>query len=140
MSASHSKTPLSDRLIDGRLSDRVLGCFFRVYNELGSGFLEVVYRNALLMELRDGGITALPEAPIEVFYRDRVAGSFRADILVEGRMILELKAMPRIGPQERRQLLNYLKASRIPVGFVLNFGPSPTFERFVHTKRPAVSG
>jgi GxxExxY protein len=103
--------------------------FFDVYNDLGVGFLESVYRRAMHFALRDAGLVAEEEVPIEVRLRGRVLGCFRADLLVERSVILELKAARNVEQLHERQLLNYLRATDVEVGLLLNFGPRPSFRR-----------
>lgn len=118
-----------ERLLDAELSDRVLGAFYDVYNALGTGFLEGVYEAALLLELRARGLEVEQQCPLQVRYRDAIIGEFRVDLLVEGRLILEIKAVSQIVQAHEAQLVNYLRASGVPVGLLLNFGPKPQFKR-----------
>jgi GxxExxY protein len=118
-------------LVEEATTRSVIGAFFSVYNELGYGFLESVYRNALIRELRARAIATEVEVPIDVTYKGGVVGVFRADVLVERTVLLELKATQAIGPAEQRQLLNYLKATGIRVGLLLHFGPRARFYRVV---------
>jgi GxxExxY protein len=109
-----------------------LSAFYAVYNRLGSGFLEKVYENALIIELEERGLRVQPQAQIDVLYRGRVVGVYYADLLVDDCIILELKAVEKLLPAHHAQLLNYLKATRIEVGLLLNFGPEPEFKRKIH--------
>lgn len=118
--------------IDEALTDRVLGVFYDVYNELGSGFIESVYENAMALALRDARLDAIQQAALAVRFRGTIVGEFRADILVAGRLVLELKAVVQLNAAHEVQLVNYLKASRHRVGLLLNFGPSPQFKRRVY--------
>ena len=118
-------------LVDRDLSSAVIGAFFHVFRVLGHGFLESVYERALLAELRKRGIRADRQVAIQVWYDDTVVGSFRADLLVEGRLVVELKAAARVEPSHRAQLVNYWKSSNLQVGLLLNFGPVPEFARVV---------
>jgi GxxExxY protein len=111
------------------LSQKVIGCFFNVYNKLGFGFAEKVYENALLIELRKAGLTGVKQKPITVYYDDEVVGDFYADIIVNDCIILELKVAEEIIDDHVGQLLNYLKATDIEVGYVLNFGQKAQFSR-----------
>lgn len=104
------------------LAGRVIGCAMAVHRALGHGFLEIVYRNALIIELGERQIAAIPEAPIQVFYRDREVGRYQADLLVEGSLIVEIKAIESLGVIHEVQLVNYLTATGIDVGLLLNFG------------------
>jgi GxxExxY protein len=107
---------------DSDLSGRVIGCYFRVYNDLGPGFVEAVYAGALALEFAAAGIQAEPEVAIEVFYREGLVGSFRADFIVEGQILLELKAVTSLVEAHSAQVLNYLAASSIELALLFNFG------------------
>ena len=93
-----------------------------VHNELGSGFLEKVYRNALVIELKKMGYSVEVEKPLSVFYQGQVIGEYYADIVMNGHVILEIKAVQAIAPAHEAQLVNYLKATEIEVGLLINFG------------------
>ncbi|HEY5971221.1 MAG TPA: GxxExxY protein [Pseudoxanthomonas sp.] len=121
-------------LIQKDLSGRVLGVFFDVYNALGHGFLESVYENALAIALVDSGLAVERQTPINVNFRGHCVGEFRADVLVENLLILEIKAQATLTPIHEAQLLNYLKATNMPLGLLLNFGPRPQFKRRVFTE------
>jgi len=104
------------------LTRQIIGSAYEVHSELGQGFLEKVYSTALRNELLSRDINVAAEAPIEVVYKDKPVGLFFADLLVEGRVICEIKAVRRLAPEHEAQLLNYLKATNIHVGLLLNFG------------------
>lgn len=114
------------------------GAYFSVYNSLGFGFLERVYENAMILELEAVGIVYERQKPIDVYYRGWVVGKYFADILVEGKIVVELKAAETLHPEHERQLINYLKATDLEVGLLLNFGTKPQFIRkvFANTKNP----
>lgn len=118
-------------LLEAELTERVIGVFYAVYNELGAGFLESVYENAFAAALRQAGLRAIQQAPIDVRFRGILVGEFKADLLVEDRIIVELKAVSQLGSIHEVQLVNYLKATGIPVGLLFNFGPRPQFKRRV---------
>lgn len=118
-------------LLHGELTGLILEVFYEVYNELGYGFLESVYKRALLVTLRARGLRALGETPIRVWFRGEDVGDFRADILVEEKIILELQAARALDAAHETKLLNYLRATDKEVGLLLNFGPKPTFKRFL---------
>ena len=122
------------RLLHERLTGIIIETFYAVYNELGYGFLESVYRKAMAIALTERGLLVALEAPLEVRFRGQVVGVFRADILVEDRIIVELKASRRVGPEDEAQLLNYLKSTDLEVGLLLHFGPKPTFKRIVMSR------
>ena len=104
------------------ISERVIGCAFKVSNKLGCGFFEKVYENALLIELRKAGLRALAQVPVKVLYDGEVVGEFFADIVVEDAIILELKATKEGHEAHVAQCLNYLKATGIPLCLLINFG------------------
>ena len=110
------------------LSHRILGCAFRVYNELGNGFLEKVYENALVHELRKNGLHPEAQKKIEVYYDGVCVGEYFTDVVVNDRVILELKVCDGIAPIHEAQLLHYLKATGYRLGYVLNFGSEGKLE------------
>ncbi|ADQ78216.1 hypothetical protein Palpr_0054 [Paludibacter propionicigenes WB4] len=122
-----------DDLISKELIDIILTQFYRVYNDLGYGFLERVYQNALYFALVNEGLKCEVEKPIKVFHDGHVVGDYRADLLVEDCVILELKACEEINPAHEAQLINYLKATEIEVGYLLNFGKKAKFSRKVYS-------
>ena len=112
----------------------IIGCAFEVQNELGAGFLESVYENAMVVALADAGIRVRAQAPIQVTFRNARVGDFYADLLVPGKVIIELKAVERLTPQHKAQVINYLNATGIPVGLLINFGnPKVEFQRFTRS-------
>jgi GxxExxY protein len=115
------------------LTDQVLRGFYDVYNQLGHGFLENVYEAALQIALSDLGLKAERQMPITVRFRGQCVGEYRADMVVEDVLILEIKSQAALSPVNEAQLLNYLKATGMPVGLLLNFGPKPQFKRRVLT-------
>ena len=124
------------------LSATNIGVFYEVYNELGHGFLESVYENSLAIALREKGLEVFQQVAIPVRFRGKAVGDFAADLLVEKTIMLELKAARAIDPSHIAQLLNYLKATDIEIGLLLNFGPRPEFKRLVFSsdrKRPKAS-
>lgn len=129
---SHSRstrTNTDTALAEADLTDRVIGAFHAVYNELGHGFLESVYENSLALMLPESGIAAVQQAPLRVEFRGHTVGEFRADLLVDDRLIVEIKAVSRLASAHEVQLVNYLKATGIQVGLLMNFGPRPQFKR-----------
>ncbi len=111
------------------LTEKIIGIFYEVYNELGFGFLESVYENSLSIALRDNGFEVQQQIGIPVQFRGIQVGVFEADILVNRCVFLELKAVRAIDPAHIAQLMNYLKATEIEVGLLLNFGSRPEFKR-----------
>ena len=113
------------------LTDKILGTFYEVYNELGFGFLESVYEEAMLIALRAKGLQVEQQLKVPVFFRGANIGNFEADLVVENVVIIELKAVSNLIEAHIAQLLNYLRATDIEVGLVLNFGQRPEFKRRV---------
>ncbi|MCM2355808.1 MAG: GxxExxY protein [Arenimonas sp.] len=127
-------------LIGGEVTERVIGAFYSVYNELGSGFLEQVYENALAICLREQGFDVGQQIAVDVYFRGNRVGEYRADLIVSKRLLIEVKVASMIAPAHEAQLVNYLKATGLPVGLLLNFGPKPQFKRRVHSgKDPLLS-
>jgi GxxExxY protein len=122
-------------LLESELTRRVIGVFFGVYNEMGPGFLESVYVNALMVAFAEAGIEAQTEVPLTVKFRGHVVGQFRADLVVEKRVIVEVKALSSLERAHEAQLVNYLRATGVTVGLLLNFGPVADFKRRVCTLR-----
>ena len=112
------------------LTEKIIGCAYRVYNRMGFGFLESVYEKCMLIELEKAGLDPDSQKPIKVYYDDEIVGDFVADIIVNDTIILELKSVRRIIRAHEVQLVNYLVATRKSVGLLLNFG-----ERKVDVKR-----
>jgi len=114
------------------LTEKILRAAFAVHNVLGAGFLERVYSNALAVELRAQGIALQNELTIKIQYRNTIVGDYIADLVVDGRVLVELKACASLDPVHTAQILNYLRASKIQVGLLLNFGwPKLEYRRFV---------
>ena len=120
-----------DGLKHGTLTQKILGVFYDVYNELGHGFLESVYHRSLVLALESVGLSVCRRVTIPVWFRGNEVGHFQADILVENCVLLELKATRTLDSSHRAQLLNYLRATEIEVGLLLNFGEKPEFKRLV---------
>ena len=117
------------------LTRAIIGCAFEVSNELGAGFLESVYEKAMMVALKDEGIAAVSQKPIEVTFRGQSVGTFFADLLVDEKVLVELKAAKVIAPEHQAQIINYLKATGVEVGLLINFGnPKLEYKRF--TRRP----
>ncbi|MDO9578700.1 MAG: GxxExxY protein [Candidatus Cloacimonadales bacterium] len=114
------------------LSNEIIKSFYEVYNELGRRYLESVYQNALMIRFSERYIPAEKEKNIDVFFHEQIVGKFRADIVVDNKIIIEIKAVKAIIEEHEAQLLNYLRATKIEVGLILNFGDEPTFARKVY--------
>lgn len=109
-------------MIYGDLTEKIIGCAYRVYNRMGFGFLESVYEKCLLIELERSGLRASTQVPITVRYEGQVVGEFIADLLVEEQIVVELKSVRRLHPVHEAQLVNYLVATGKPLGLLINFG------------------
>ena len=120
-------------------TDIILKSFYKVYNNLGYGSLEKVYENALLYELRNQGLDCEKQKPIKVYYEQIQVGEYYADIIVNECIILELKAAESIAEEHEFQLINYLKATEIEIGLLLNFGKNPEFKRKIFTNNKKIS-
>jgi GxxExxY protein len=114
-----------------RTTRELLDCFYAVHHELGGGFLEAPYANALAIALRQEGLSFQRELLIPIFFRGVVVGTYRADFLVASEIIIELKAARRIESVHVAQVVNYLRASTIELGYILNFGPRPSYKRLI---------
>ena len=114
------------------LTDKVLGACFEVTHELGAGFLESVYEKALMVALRQKGLNVEAQVPLKVKFRGVIVGEFFADILVENKLIIELKSVSALRPEHQAQVINYLKATGIEVGLLVNFGNPKLEYRRLH--------
>jgi len=123
-------------LVDEALTREVIGGFYKVYNTMGHGFLESVYPKAFFIELLKRGLRVGREVTVTAFYEQYPVGRFRVDLLVEGRLALELKAGRTTVPEDRRQLQNWLRASNLTLGLLFHFGPRPAFYRLISEKKP----
>jgi GxxExxY protein len=113
----------------------VIGVFYEVYNELGPGFLESVYLEAMVLALHQSGVSVTRQVAVDVVFRGLCIGTFRADLLVAGELLVELKAVRTIEEAHVAQVLNYLRATRLEAGLLLNFGPRPQFKRIVYSDK-----
>lgn len=113
------------------LTERIIRCFYNVHDELGSGFLESVYEKALMIELESIGLKANNQKNLNVSYKNHVVGEFKADLIVDDKIIIEIKAVTSMTSQHEAQLINYLKATGIKVGLLVNFGDKLEFKRRV---------
>jgi GxxExxY protein len=120
-------------MIHEEKSSEIIQCFYRVYNTLGFGFLEKVYENALFLEMKDHGLTCCRQVPITVYYKGNAVGDYYADIIVDDKIILELKAAENLVEEHELQLINYLKATNIEIGLLMNFGKVPQIKRKIFT-------
>jgi GxxExxY protein len=117
------------------ITDKIIGCAYKVYHILGAGFLEKIYENALLIELHQIGLNVVQQHPIKVNYKGNIIGDYYADLLVENRVIIELKAVSELSKVNETQLVNYLKATGVEVGLLINFGEDISIKRKVMQDR-----
>ena len=117
------------------LTEKIIRAFYKVYNTLGFGFLEKVYENAMFIELRSMGLFVEKQRSIKVFYEEQEVGDYFADLIVDDSVIIELKASESLREEHEFQLINYLKATEIEVGLLLNFGKKPEFKRKIFSNK-----
>lgn len=125
-------------MIEEELTGQIIKCYYKVYDTLGHGFLERIYHNSMIIELVSQGLRVETEKPIAVFYQGRVVGTFVADIVVEDRVVVELKANERLIEAHEAQLVNYLRATEIEIGLLFNFGKTAEFKRKVFSNKNKV--
>lgn len=119
------------------VTDKIIRAYYNVYNKLGFGFLEKVYEHALVIELRKLGLSTLAQQPVKVYYDNIEVGLYYADIIVENIVIVEIKAATALCPENEAQLINYLKATNMEVGLLINFGAKPEIRRRVYSSAEA---
>ena len=119
------------KLAHAELTHIIIQAFFQVWNDLGHGYSEKIYRRALAMVLREMGLEAIEERRIKVIFHGKVIGTFWVDIVVDGKIIIEIKAAKELEPRDEAQLLNYLKTAGGGVGLLVNFGRTLTYRRLV---------
>lgn len=124
---------MGTQYISSKTTEIIIKSYYAVYNALGYGFLEKVYKNALYYELKLHGLECKVEHPIKVYYDGRIVGEYFADIIVDDTIILELKACESLREEHELQLVNYLKATDIEIGLLLNFGKKPEVKRKIFT-------
>lgn len=127
--------PQDGALKHGELTQRIIGVFFEVYNELGHGFLESVYEKSFAVALKASGLDVLTKIEVPVWFRGQQVGDFEADMLVEHLVLVELKAGRALDSAHEAQLLNYLRATEIEVGILFGFGLRPEFKRLAYDNR-----
>jgi len=119
-------------MLNAELTNKIISSFFKVYNTLGYGFLEKVYENALVVELKRADLNVLQQQNIKVYYENQVVGNYFVDIIAD-QVILEIKSAEGLREENKAQLINYLKATDKEVGLLLNFGRTPEFKRVIFT-------
>jgi GxxExxY protein len=125
---------MKTKYLHEEITDKIIKCFYNVHDELGPGFLESVYEKALIYELEKNGLKVESQKPIKVNYKGIICGNFIADLVVENKIIIELKAISCLQNVHEAQLINYLKATGIEVGMLVNFGAKFEFRRRIFTK------
>ena len=123
---------MQNKYLYSDITDKIIRCFYNVFDELGAGFLESIYVKALIIELKNIGLNIESEKEIKVNYKGTIIGNFRADIVVEDKVIIEIKAISALNSQHEAQLLNYLKATGIRIGLLVNFGNKLEFKRRIY--------
>jgi GxxExxY protein len=113
------------------VTEKIIGVFYDVYNDLGYGFLECVYEESLAIAFQQAGLSANRQVALPVWFRGQKVGDFRVDMLVENCVLLELKSARSLDPAHEAQLLHYLKSTEIEIGMLLNFGTRPQFRRLI---------
>ena len=126
---------MKEEYLHKELTAEIINRFYKVYNTLGYGFLEKVYEKALKYELEKAGLHVERQKPINVYYETELVGEYFADLLVENKVIIELKAAETICEEHENQLINYLKATKIEVGLLLNFGRKPEVKRKIFSNK-----
>lgn len=116
-------------MLHEELTKQIIACAYNVHNTLGTGFLEKVYENAMMIELVDHGFEARQQFPVPVYYKNILVGDYYADIIVENKIVVELKAVEKLAPIHEVQLVNYLKGTNNEIGLLINFGSSVTIKR-----------
>lgn len=126
----------NSRLLHPELTDKIIGVYYEVYNEVGHGFLESVYSNCMYLALCNAGLVVRREVPIPVYFRGADVGRFKADLVVAGCVLIELKAAQNLDRSHEAQVLNYLRGTELEVALLFNFGGhKPQFRRFVFENR-----
>ena len=131
---SHGVAKTGDSaMLEGALTEKIVGAFYRVHTQIGFGFPESVYANALAVELDRRRLQVRREVPVEVVYEGVSVGRYRLDMVVEESVLIEVKSTKLLSEADTRQILTYLKATYLEVGLLLHFGPKASFKRFVYT-------
>jgi GxxExxY protein len=126
-------------LLHESITSTILKVYYEVYNELGYGFLEKVYQNAMYLELKSRGFKVEAQKQIKVYFKKQLVGEYYSDLLVEDKVIIELKATELLMNIHVAQIMNYLKTTPIEVGMLLNFGEEPEFKRLIYTNNRKIN-
>lgn len=124
-----------EEFLHKEITSKIISCFYKVYKTLGYGFLEKVYENSLMHELQKSGLYVEKKKPINVYYDEKLVGEYFADLIVNNQVIIELKAAESLIEEHELQLINYLKATEIEVGLLLNFGKRPEIRRKIFSNK-----
>ena len=122
-------------MLHKQTTEKIINAYYKVYNTLGYGFLEKVYENSMVVALRKAGLKVEQQKNIKVYYESEEVGDYYADLLVEDLVIIELKAAKALSEDHEAQLVNYLKATTIEIGLLINFGKEPNFKRKIFENR-----
>jgi GxxExxY protein len=125
-------------MLHAEITSDIINAFYKVYNALGYGFLEKVYENALAKELANREHSVRQQVPIQVYYEGQVVGDYFADMVIDDKIILELKTSESIAKEHEAQLINYLKATKMEIGLLLNFGKTPQFKRKIYSNQGVI--
>ena len=120
------------------ITEKILAAFFNVYNTLGYGFLEKVYENSLVIKLKQLGFSVKKQKNIKVYFEEHIVGDYFADLIINSKVIIKIKAVDKLCDEHKFQLINYLKATNMEVGLLLNFGKKPEFKRVIFTNKRKV--
>ena len=123
------------QLLHEEITEKIIKSYYKVYNTLGYGFLEKVYENALAIELRKNGLEVKCQFPISVLYESEIVGEYFADIIVNNTVVIELKASKELSEEHECQLINYLKATNIELGLLMNFGKEAEYKRKIYMNK-----
>ncbi len=118
-----------EKLLYEELTEQIIGAYYEVYNELGFGYLERCYQNALYYELQDRGLNVEAQRKVKVHYKERIIGNYEPDLIVNDLIIIELKAVEQLIDDHEIQLYNYLRSTECEIGLLMNFGTKPEFRR-----------
>ncbi len=121
-------------MLHSDITEKIIEAFYKVYNTLGYGFLEKVYENSVIIKLKQLGFSVEKQKKIKVYFEGNVVGEYIADLVVNKKVIIEIKAVEKLCEEHKFQLINYLKATNMEVGLLLNFGKKPEFKRVIFTK------
>jgi GxxExxY protein len=126
---------MGDDMLHEDITEKIIVAFFMVYNILGYGFLEKVYENSLIIKLKQLGFSVEKQKNIKVYFEEHIVGEYFADLIINKKVIIEIKAVEKLCDEHKFQLMNYLKATNMEVGLLSNFGKKPEFKRVIFTNK-----